>query len=112
MRNQLLRDTDWSSMAHGLEVRVPFVDATCLIGSDQPSRPPVRPISTTLLVCARLLPTAMLERPKTGFTTPVQALDCRCSRPLDARAPWMGDSVHQVVSWAFATELCGRLAAE
>ena len=30
MRNQLLRDTDWSSMAHGLEVRVPFVDATLL----------------------------------------------------------------------------------
>ena len=30
MRNQLLRDTDWSSMAHGLEVRVPFVDAKLL----------------------------------------------------------------------------------
>src|SRR6185503_6402629 len=26
MRNQLLRDTDWSSMAHSLEVRTPFVD--------------------------------------------------------------------------------------
>src|SRR5262249_48207315 len=26
MRHQLLRDTDWASMAHGLEVRVPFVD--------------------------------------------------------------------------------------
>src|SRR5262249_33204366 len=26
MRNQLLRDTDWSSMAHGVEVRVPLVD--------------------------------------------------------------------------------------
>ena len=26
MRNQLLRDTDWASMAHGVEVRVPFVD--------------------------------------------------------------------------------------
>src|SRR5262245_35234714 len=26
LRNQLLRDTDWSSMAHGLEVRVPLVD--------------------------------------------------------------------------------------
>jgi len=26
MRNQLLRDTDWASMAHGLEVRVPFAD--------------------------------------------------------------------------------------
>ena len=30
MRNQLLRDTDWASMAHSLEVRVPLVDATLL----------------------------------------------------------------------------------
>ena len=27
MRNQLLRDTDWASMAHSLEVRVPLVDS-------------------------------------------------------------------------------------
>jgi asparagine synthase (glutamine-hydrolysing) len=27
MRNQLLRDTDWASMAHSLEVRTPLVDA-------------------------------------------------------------------------------------
>ena len=26
MRNQLLRDSDWASMAHSLELRVPFVD--------------------------------------------------------------------------------------
>src|SRR5262249_10342746 len=26
LRNQLLRDTDWASMAHSLEVRVPLVD--------------------------------------------------------------------------------------
>tara|TARA_B100001063_G_C16759772_1_gene555299 strand:+ start:884 stop:2593 length:1710 start_codon:yes stop_codon:yes gene_type:complete len=26
LKNQLLRDTDWASMAHGVEVRVPFVD--------------------------------------------------------------------------------------
>tara|TARA_B100000212_G_scaffold290932_1_gene232515 strand:- start:395 stop:1171 length:777 start_codon:yes stop_codon:yes gene_type:complete len=26
MRNQLLRDTDWASMAHSIEVRVPFLD--------------------------------------------------------------------------------------
>ena len=26
MRNQLLRDSDWSGMAHSLEIRVPFVD--------------------------------------------------------------------------------------
>ena len=30
MRNQLLRDTDWASMAHSLEVRVPLVDAVLL----------------------------------------------------------------------------------
>src|SRR6185312_15459001 len=30
MRNQLLRDTDWASMAHGLEVRVPLVDPRVL----------------------------------------------------------------------------------
>ena len=26
MRNQLLKDTDWASMANSIEVRVPFVD--------------------------------------------------------------------------------------
>ena len=36
MRNQLLRDTDWSSMAHGLEVRVPFVDICLLERLGQP----------------------------------------------------------------------------
>src|SRR5215468_4190608 len=30
MRNQLLRDADWAGMAHGVEVRVPLVDATLL----------------------------------------------------------------------------------
>ena len=36
MRNQLLRDTDWSSMAHGLEVRVPFVDMSTLLKRIEP----------------------------------------------------------------------------
>src|SRR6202035_30194 len=27
LRNQLLRDSDWASMAHSVELRVPFVDA-------------------------------------------------------------------------------------
>src|SRR5262249_13353190 len=30
MRDQLLRDTDWASMAHSLEVRVPLVDVDLL----------------------------------------------------------------------------------
>jgi asparagine synthase (glutamine-hydrolysing) len=72
LRNQLLRDTDWSSMAHGLEVRVPFVDAALLarlgpvIASDAP------PSKRDLAACASGLPRAITERPKTGFTTPVR----------------------------------------
>ena len=71
MRNQLLRDTDWSSMAHGLEVRVPFVDINVLdrLGPAIASSSP--PEKHDLALCAQLLPTALLERPKTGFTTPV-----------------------------------------
>jgi len=73
MRNQLLRDTDWASMAHSLEVRVPLVDikllshlavATTKNGSlskrilgNSPHRP---------------LPAKVMERPKTGFGTPIQ----------------------------------------
>ncbi|HIJ83705.1 MAG TPA: asparagine synthetase B, partial [Magnetococcales bacterium] len=75
MRNQLLRDTDWASMAHSLEVRTPLVDrvvlqslAPLLIQSQtargkqwlaQAPKPP--------------LPPEVVYRKKTGFTIPVQA---------------------------------------
>jgi asparagine synthase (glutamine-hydrolysing) len=72
MRNQLLRDTDWSSMAHSLEVRVPFVDISLLerlgpaIVSDAP------PNKQDLAACANFLPRSMLARNKTGFSTPIR----------------------------------------
>jgi asparagine synthase (glutamine-hydrolysing) len=72
MRNQLLRDTDWSSMAHGLEVRVPFVDMHLFqrigraIASDAP------PTKSELAACAKQLPPRLGTRPKTGFNIPVQ----------------------------------------
>jgi asparagine synthase (glutamine-hydrolysing) len=72
MRNQLLRDTDWSSMAHGLEVRVPFVDATLLERLAPAIASAAPPSKQDLAACAERLPAAMLDRPKTGFTTPVQ----------------------------------------
>ncbi len=73
MRNQLLRDTDWASMAHSLEVRVPLVDATLLrslvsITPKQTSQP------KRLLAkspCMQL-PRTVVDRAKTGFTTPIQ----------------------------------------
>jgi asparagine synthase (glutamine-hydrolysing) len=72
MRNQLLRDTDWASMSHSLEVRVPFVDwnlwqriAPLLVGRHKPTK-------KSLARLPKLpLPPAHLDRPKTGFTVPV-----------------------------------------
>lgn len=74
MRNQLLRDADWAGMAHSVEIRVPLVDASLLerlapqlLASEQidgkrwlgnsPSDP---------------LPEKIINRPKTGFTTPIR----------------------------------------
>ena len=79
MRNQLLRDTDWSSMAHGLEVRVPFVDASVLERLGPAIASPSPPDKQDLAHCAQRLPPAMLERPKTGFTTPVRQMDRRAA---------------------------------
>ena len=73
MRNQLLRDADWAGMAHSIEIRLPLVDV-CLLKNlagilshqkkikdkqwlgDSPSSP---------------LPLEIIERNKTGFTTPI-----------------------------------------
>lgn len=73
MRNQLLRDTDWASMAHSLEVRVPLVDAQLL----QALAPALVSLPTGaakrfLATSPRLpLPVEIAERSKTGFGTPV-----------------------------------------
>jgi asparagine synthase (glutamine-hydrolysing) len=73
MRNQLLRDTDWSSMAHGLEVRVPFVDIALLkrLGPAIASSAP--PNKRDLAACVKPNLQTNLDRAKTGFTTPVRA---------------------------------------
>lgn len=72
MRNQLLRDTDWASMAHGLEVRVPFVDMNVLDRLGPAIASPSPPDKQDLAHCAQRLPSAVLSRAKTGFTTPVR----------------------------------------
>jgi asparagine synthase (glutamine-hydrolysing) len=72
MRNQLLRDADWASMAHGLEVRMPFVDVQVIDHLGPAIASPSPPDKLDLARCARLLPQAVLKRRKTGFTTPVR----------------------------------------
>lgn len=73
MCNQLLRDTDWASMAHGLEVRVPLVDAALLRATAwQRMNGPDRGSKMSLALAPRTpLPATIAKRPKTGFTTPI-----------------------------------------
>lgn len=72
MRNQLLRDTDWASMAHSLEIRVPMVDLTVLrrivplfagdglVTKQDMAKTPSVP-----------LPAYIVNRGKSGFSIPV-----------------------------------------
>jgi asparagine synthase (glutamine-hydrolysing) len=71
MRNQLLRDTDWASMAHGVEIRVPLVDFALIerLGPAIASKSP--PSKRDLAACSDRIPAAIYGRSKTGFTTPV-----------------------------------------
>jgi asparagine synthase (glutamine-hydrolysing) len=72
MRNQLLRDSDWASMAHGVEVRVPLVDFALLtrVGPAIASADP--PTKDDLADCCTGIPALVGSRAKTGFTTPVR----------------------------------------
>jgi asparagine synthase (glutamine-hydrolysing) len=73
MRNQLLRDTDWTSMAHALEVRVPLVDAELLRRIAPVTCGGYARFGKELL--ASTLPRELADRhktrSKTGFSTPI-----------------------------------------
>jgi asparagine synthase (glutamine-hydrolysing) len=73
MRNQLLRDTDWASMAHSLEVRVPLVDAQ-LLRKVVPAVTAAKPPGKRMLANSPSLPlpAKVIARGKTGFTTPIE----------------------------------------
>jgi len=73
MRNQLLRDVDWASMAHSIEVRVPFLDleflrslAPLLCSNCKPKK------RDLAFIHRKPLPVEVLNRGKTGFTIPVR----------------------------------------
>jgi asparagine synthase (glutamine-hydrolysing) len=72
MRNQLLRDTDWASMAHSLEVRVPLVDVEFFRAAAQLLLSPVPPNKRTMASTPRApLPRAIMHRSKSGFSVPI-----------------------------------------
>jgi asparagine synthase (glutamine-hydrolysing) len=109
MRNQLLRDADWASMAHGLEVRLPLVDAHLLraIAPSLLSMPEERRKRCLATSPQKALPPEIVNRRKTGFGTPVQSWlqhDARLQRwravPQLARGncPWARRWAYQLAA--------------
>lgn len=76
MRNTLLRDSDFMSMAHGLELRVPFLDRALVEACFRiPGKKKVQGSSPKSLLLASLgveLPREIVNRPKRGFTLPFE----------------------------------------
>ena len=74
LRNQLLRDSDWASMAHSLELRTPLVDFELLkeLAPLLVNRPVSQAGKRVLAKAPRPpLPDAVFERPKSGFGLPI-----------------------------------------
>jgi asparagine synthase (glutamine-hydrolysing) len=75
MRSVLLRDSDVLSMAHGLELRVPFLDhvlvETCLRYGLADQEGSLLNKAWLLKAAGDLLPSGVADRPKQGFTLPM-----------------------------------------
>jgi asparagine synthase (glutamine-hydrolysing) len=72
MRNQLLRDADWASMSHSLEVRVPFVDWTLWNRVAPLRRHGIVTKSSMASAAHPPLPDAVRNRAKSGFVVPTR----------------------------------------
>jgi asparagine synthase (glutamine-hydrolysing) len=74
MRNQLLRDSDVMSMAHGLELRVPFVDQK-LCDVVNTIAPSIRYQTNKQLILDAVpeIPRWVYEKPKQGFRFPFES---------------------------------------
>jgi asparagine synthase (glutamine-hydrolysing) len=73
MQNVLLRDTDQMSMAHALEVRVPFLDhelVQFVLGVGDAMKYPHTPKELLTGALGDLLPREIVDRPKMGFVLP------------------------------------------
>jgi asparagine synthase (glutamine-hydrolysing) len=66
MRNQLLRDSDWASMAHSIELRVPLVDIEVLAACARAGK------NSLASTPQHTLPKILTSRAKTGFMTPIR----------------------------------------
>lgn len=101
MLNTLLRDSDFMSMAHGLEVRVPLIDhllarrILSLPGSWKLDDKMPKPLLVRAL--AGQLPDKIVHRPKRGFTLPFEH--------------WLRDALRPVVEGTLRKISSGALGA-
>jgi asparagine synthase (glutamine-hydrolysing) len=76
MNNTLLRDADVNSMAHSIEVRVPFLGRTAVehafrLPTDVLAPPNSPPKHVLREAAASTLPRFIFDRPKKGFSLPI-----------------------------------------
>jgi asparagine synthase (glutamine-hydrolysing) len=110
LRNQLLRDSDWASMAHSLELRTPLVDVKLLrtLAPALVRRPKGMEKKVSLANAPRrALPPSVLNRPKSGFSLPMErwldksaALDSwrRIPSLTDSKCHWSRRMAYSLVS--------------
>lgn len=74
MRNQLLRDGDWSSMYHGVELRTPFVDIelTESLNNLMNNYSNYENKEVLKLLFESILPKEVFSKKKVGFQTPIK----------------------------------------
>jgi asparagine synthase (glutamine-hydrolysing) len=102
LKNTLLRDSDGMSMAHGLELRVPFLDRalveTCFRIPGANKLRGKTPKSLLLRSLGVELPAEIVQRPKRGFTLPFERWLRGEMRPEVERALTGGDSGHHMLN--------------
>jgi len=116
--DQFLEKVDKSTMAHGIEVRVPFLDADlAAYALGLPSRMKVRAGQKKFILRRALrgiVPDDILDGPKTGFGVPyahwlrTSLADYARSALLDSTAPVAGLLDHAAIEKALTEHIAGR----
>ena len=119
MQNQLLKDTDYMSMWHSVEVRVPFLDKELMqaVYSIAPEIKYDPVIGKHLLIkaFADLLPTEIWQRKKMGFTFPFYkwlnniSVSLPTSKQVEMANKFRNNKIHWSKYWASVLSEQGSL---
>lgn len=97
LRNQLLRDSDWASMDHSVELRTPLVDAK-LLQALPGALPAFSGFPNKRLLAnapAVALPYDIVHRPKTGFGIPVNRWLAEAGGDTQGQQAWVRRGTEQ-----------------